>query len=155
MSPSAVDPAAEPAGDSGSEADESVRSEISVDAPLPPTAAVILDEDVEEAFVEDVEDVEDDAVDEEDLGDDVEEEPPVAEEDVDDDSPVDEEPPVAERDGSAYAIPGVVTMATPTPRVTANAPTRPMCLAYPMKVSLIESGRAIRNVARAAKCGQP
>jgi hypothetical protein len=44
---------------------------------------------------------------------------------------VDDEPPVEddEPDGSAYAIPGVVAMATPTPRVTASAPTRPMCLA--------------------------
>ena len=51
--------------------------------------------------------------------------------DVDDDLAVDEESPVDvdEPDGSAYAMPGVVAMATPTPRVTANAPTRPMCLA--------------------------
>ena len=52
---------------------------------------------------------------------------------VDEESPadVDEESPadVDEPDGSAYAMPGVVAMATPTPRVTANAPTRPMCLA--------------------------
>jgi hypothetical protein len=34
-----------------------------------------------------------------------------------------------ESDSSAYAMPGEVAMATPTPSVTANAPTRPMCLA--------------------------
>ena len=34
--------------------------------------------------------------------------------------PVDEEPP-----GSASAIPGLLAIATPTPSVTANAPTRP------------------------------
>jgi hypothetical protein len=50
---------------------------------------------------------------------------------VDEDVADDEESPVDvdETDGSAYAMPGVVAMATPTPRVTANAPTRPMCLA--------------------------
>jgi hypothetical protein len=49
---------------------------------------------------------------------------------VDEDVVVDEESSVGdEPDGPAYAIPGVVTMATPTPRVTASAPTRPMCLA--------------------------
>ena len=53
-------------------------------------------------------------------------------EEVDDDAEeesladVDEESPAA---GSAYAMPGVDAMATPTPSVTANAPTRPMCLA--------------------------
>ena len=53
-------------------------------------------------------------------------------EEVDDDAEeesladVDEESPAA---GSAYATPGVDAMATPTPSVTANAPTRPMCLA--------------------------
>ena len=79
-------------------------------------------------------DVDDDlAVDEEspvDVDDDlaVDEESPV---DADDDLAVDEESPVDadEPDRSAYAMPGVVAMATPTPRVTANAPTRPMCLA--------------------------
>ena len=30
---------------------------------------------------------------------------------------------------SAYAIPGALAMAAPTPRVTASAPTRPICLA--------------------------
>jgi hypothetical protein len=52
---------------------------------------------------------------------------PVVEEDllVDEESLVDDD----ELDGSAYATPGVVAMAAPTPRVTANAPTRPMYLA--------------------------
>ncbi|WP_457147277.1 hypothetical protein [Mycobacterium sp. URHB0021] len=69
------------------------------------------------------------------------EEWPVDDEDAAEDSPADDvpvaddEPPVDDPDGSAYAMPGVVAMATPTPRVTANAPTRPMCLAYPMTVS--------------------
>ena len=43
---------------------------------------------------------------------------------IDGESPVGDVP-----DESAYAVPGVVAMATPTPRVTARAPTRPMCLA--------------------------
>jgi hypothetical protein len=52
---------------------------------------------------------------------------PVVEGDLlfDDESLVDD----AELDGSAYATPGVLAMAAPTPRVTANAPTRPMYLA--------------------------
>src|SRR5689334_4221656 len=49
----------------------------------------------------------------------------------------DEEP---ESDGCAYAIPGaVVAAAAPTPRATANAPMRPMCLAYPMIVPFSHS----------------
>jgi hypothetical protein len=32
--------------------------------------------------------------------------------------------------GLAHATPGVVATAIPTPSATANAPTRPMCLAY-------------------------
>ncbi len=49
---------------------------------------------------------------------------------VDEEVSVDEEPaPADEPDGLAYAIPGVLAMAAPTPNVTANAPTRPMCLA--------------------------
>ena len=43
---------------------------------------------------------------------------------IDGESPVGDVP-----DESAYAVPGAVAMATPTPRVTARAPTRPMCLA--------------------------
>jgi len=34
-----------------------------------------------------------------------------------------------EPEGSAYAMPGVLATANPTPRVTASAPTRPMYLA--------------------------
>ena len=50
---------------------------------------------------------------------------------VDEDLLVDEESVAEddEPDGWAYAIPGVFAMATPTPRVTASAPTRPMYLA--------------------------
>jgi hypothetical protein len=57
----------------------------------------------------------------------VEEDLPVVEEDllVDEESLVDD----IELDGSAYATPGALAMAAPTPRVTANAPTRPMYLA--------------------------
>jgi hypothetical protein len=44
---------------------------------------------------------------------------------VDEESLVDDDGP----DGSAYAMPGVLAMATPTPRVTASAPTRPTYLA--------------------------
>ncbi len=35
---------------------------------------------------------------------------------------------------SANAIPGVFAIAAPTPNVTASAPTRPMCLAYPIGI---------------------
>jgi hypothetical protein len=50
---------------------------------------------------------------------------PVDDEVLDDvESSVGDEP-----DGSAKATPGVVAMATPTPSVTANAPTRPTCFA--------------------------
>jgi hypothetical protein len=49
---------------------------------------------------------------------------------VDEDSVSDEVSPLGEAPGeSAYAIPGVLAMAAPTPRVTASAPTRPICLA--------------------------
>jgi hypothetical protein len=34
-----------------------------------------------------------------------------------------------ESDGCAYAMPGVLATAIPTPRATANAPTRPMYVA--------------------------
>jgi hypothetical protein len=34
-----------------------------------------------------------------------------------------------EPDSSAYAMPVVLAVANPTPRATARAPTRPMCLA--------------------------
>ena len=45
----------------------------------------------------------------------------------------DDEPLVADAfDGPAEATPGEEPRAIPTPRVIANAPTRPMCLAYPM-----------------------
>ena len=68
---------------------------------------------VEAAFVdEDVVVDEDALVDEEDLL-------------VDEESLVDDD----ESDGSAYAMGGVLAMAKPTPRATANAPTRPMYLA--------------------------
>jgi hypothetical protein len=75
--------------------------------------------------------------------------------DVDEDLVVEEESPADaeeeslgggdESDGSAYAMPGVVAMATPTPSVTANAPTRPMCLAYPMTVPLVHPHRVRRR----------
>jgi hypothetical protein len=42
---------------------------------------------------------------------------------------------------SAYATPGDAN-ATPTPRVTANAPTRPMCLAYPIEFLPTSAHRA-------------
>ena len=49
---------------------------------------------------------------------------------VDEDSVSDEVSPLGEAPGGpAYAIPGVFAMAAPMPRVTASAPTRPMCLA--------------------------
>ena len=54
---------------------------------------------------------------------DVEEPADEAEEVLDDESPV----------ASADAA-GAHPTATPTPNVTANAPTRPMCAAYPMRV---------------------
>ena len=80
--------------------DESVPAEPSVDDPSAPVDDFFEDDD-------DAEEDDDDA-EEESLAD------------------VDEESPAA---GSAYAMPGVDAMATPTPSVTANAPTRPMCLA--------------------------
>jgi hypothetical protein len=46
--------------------------------------------------------------------------------DEDDDSSDDVAPP---SDGSAYAMPGMHAIAAPTPKVTANAPTRPTYLA--------------------------
>jgi hypothetical protein len=99
---------AEPDADFGSEADESESSPSAEAARLP--AEVLF-------AVEDLRVDEDVLLDDEVL--------------VDEDVLVDEGPPVEddEPDGSAYAIPGVVAMATPTPRVTANAPTRPICLA--------------------------
>jgi hypothetical protein len=44
---------------------------------------------------------------------------------------------------SANATPGVVATATPTPSATAKAPTRPMCLAYPMVV--LSPGSSLAN----------
>jgi len=62
-------------------------------------------------------------------------------EDEDESSDDADEPP----DGTAYARPGVVATATPTPSVTANAPTRPMCLAYPMTVPSVHPRRMRRR----------
>jgi len=61
----------------------------------------------------------------------------------DDGAPPAEESPAADDDepesaGWAKAIPGVLATAAPTPNATANAPTRPICLAYPMMVSLLK-----------------
>jgi hypothetical protein len=96
-----LDPAAERDTDFLSEADESASSPSAEAAPV--SAEVLL---VDEDFL-----VDDDFF-------------------VDEDVVVDEESPAGdEPDGSAYAVPGAVAMATPTPRVTASAPTRPMCLA--------------------------
>ena len=96
-----MDRAAERDTEFRSEADESTSSPSAEAAPLP--AEVLL---VDEDFF---------------VGEDIL---------VDEDVVVDEESPAGdEPDGSAYAIPGVFAMATPTPRVTASAPTRPMCLA--------------------------
>ncbi|BBY31486.1 hypothetical protein GCM10023114_34620 [Mycolicibacterium sediminis] len=60
-------------------------------------------------------------------------EPPDAPFDPAVDAPVGDEAPGDDGspEGSAEATP--VAMATPTPRVTASAPTRPMCLAYPIR----------------------
>lgn len=136
-------------GDSRSEADESVPSEPSIDAAPVPAEDVAADEDLavdldlfadgDEGLAVDLDLFADGdeglAVDldlfADDDGDLAVEEDLVA--DVDED--VDEEPPadVDGPDGSANAMPGVA-MATPTPRVTANAPTRPICLAKPMTV---------------------
>jgi hypothetical protein len=55
----------------------------------------------------------------------VPDEVPEDEESDDEESDGDDESPV----GSAYAIPGVEATAAPTPSATANAPTRPTCLA--------------------------
>ena len=84
----------------------------------------------------------------EDSADDVDVESPV-EPDVDDsdDEPEvddsDDEPEVDDSDdeldvesGSAHATPGVVATATPTPKATANPPTRPMYVAVPMVIPL-------------------
>jgi hypothetical protein len=109
LSVSTVDPSDEADGDSRSEADELLPSDASVDAASLPAEVAVFDEGV--AVDEDV------LVDEDLL---VDEESPV----VDEESLVDD----AEPDGSAYAMAGVLAMATPTPRVTANAPTRPMYL---------------------------
>jgi len=104
---SPADPAAEGDTDFLSEADESALSPSAEAAPLP-AEVLFVDEDF---FVDEDLLVDDDVL-------------------VDEDVVVDEESPAGdEPDGSAYAIPGVVAMATPTPRVTASAPTRPMCLA--------------------------
>jgi hypothetical protein len=45
------------------------------------------------------------------------------------DEPADESDDDESPAGSAYAMPGVEATATPTPDATANAPTRPTCLA--------------------------
>ncbi len=135
VSLAAVDPSVESDGDSGSGADESVSSDASVE-----DASPLADGAFDDVFDDEDVEADPDADVEADLLDD--EESPVDDEGADDDWPVDdvplvdEEPPVDDPDGSAYAMPGVVAMATPTPRVTANAPTRPMCLAYPMTVPL-------------------
>ena len=135
-------PSAEPDGDSTPEADESVPSEPPGDAapPLgdaarPPAddARVVEDlvVDAESPVDEDLL-VDEDVVVEADLL--VDEDVVVdAESRVDEDVVVDAESRVdedaePESDGSAYAMPGVVATAIPTPRATANAPTRPMCL---------------------------
>ena len=106
-----VDPAAERDADFLSEADESASSPAAKAGRLT-TEVFFVEEDLPEVFF-------------------VEEDLPVDEGvPVDEDVVVDEESPVGdEPDVSAYAVPGVVAMATPTPRVTASAPTRPMCLA--------------------------
>lgn len=142
---SAIGPSAEPGEDSGSEADESVPPESSVEVTSRAADAFLDEED--DLAEEDLagEDVGDDVLDEDvaDEGDVVDDDDDCDEDAADDDDDeevvdeevVDEESPVDEPDGSAYAMAGVVAMATPTPRVTANAPTRPMCLAYPMTVS--------------------
>jgi hypothetical protein len=49
---------------------------------------------------------------------------------VEDESVEDESEPI----GSAHAIPGVVAIAIPTPKATANPPTRPMYFALPMAI---------------------
>jgi hypothetical protein len=41
-------------------------------------------------------------------------------------------PELADAVSSAHAIPGVVAIAMPTPKATANPPTRPMYLLVPM-----------------------
>src|SRR3954471_1956341 len=118
---SSVGPSVGSDGDSGSCAEESVPS----DAPVE-VASPLADDAFGDGGVE----ADPDADVDEDLLDD--EEWPVDDEDAAEDSPADDvpvaddEPPVDDPDGSAYAMPGVVAMATPTPRVTANAPTRPM-----------------------------
>jgi hypothetical protein len=73
--------------------------------------------------------------------------------DDDDDSPDDVDPP---SDGSANAMPGMDAIAAPTPNVTANAPTRPTYLAWPMTVSLrsLAPNRHLHTLAtnRAVRC---
>ena len=135
-------PSAEPDGDSTPEADESVPSEPPGDAapplgdaaPPPADDARVVEDlvvDAESPVDEDLL-VDEDVVVEADLL--VDEDVVVdAESRVDEDVVVDEESRVdedaePESDGSAYAMPGVVATTIPTPRATANAPTRPMCL---------------------------
>jgi hypothetical protein len=98
-----VDSSTESTDDFGSDADEAVSSDAPFAAASVPVVDVFGDEGVDGDL--DVEDESPADAGEESLGGD------------------------DESDGSAYAMPGVVATATPTPSVTANAPTRPMCLA--------------------------
>ena len=108
-----VDSSVEPDADSRSDADAWVPAESSADAVLP-SAEDVDDDDLD---FDDV-DFDDDVDDERRRG---------RRREVDDeDSPDDVDPP---SDGSAYAMPGMDAIAAPTPKVTANAPTRPTYLA--------------------------
>ena len=55
--------------------------------------------------------------------------PDVPDDEVPEAAPDDEESDDESPAGSAFAMPGVEATATPTPSATANAPTRPTCLA--------------------------
>jgi hypothetical protein len=113
------------AGDDGSrsDGDASAPAEVSVDVSSVPADGLFVAEDedlVDDDLVDDVL-VDDDLVDDDLVDDDL-----VDWDSVDEESSDDVDVPA---DGSANAMPGVHAMATPTPSVTANAPTRPMCLA--------------------------
>lgn len=102
--------------DSSAEPDDGSGSDAGAPAPTEPSGAAASVPAEDAVVLEDVDADDEDADDDDDVDDD----------DVDEDSPDDVDALPA---GSAYEIPGVDAMATPTPSVTANAPTRPMHLA--------------------------